>query len=285
MVSSERKYLYQGEVYTPSSAEVTILKMRKVLLQNVENVKMPEGPEVRTMYDFLVMFVGADVTETYGCTLALPTRISAVYVYGKHIYIHFSDHSQWHLTFGLTGTVRREFVAGTKVGLRTSKGDFFYVNVRYPIGKIEACDYRVKPDNYGPDILQYAIDYTTWCRAWTSRSMRRMLHVALLDQETVTGIGNYLKCEILYAARLAPTRVVSSLSNEEMYRLYTQSMLLIREAYQCKGLTISDYLTPFGERGSFVPRVYKQEVSPNARVVRYEKLGGRGTYWVPEEQM
>lgn len=246
---------------------------------------MPEGPEVRTMYDFLVTFVNTQVLAVYGCTLNLPTKITGVYVYGKHIYIHFDNQSQWHLTFGLTGTIRREFVTGTKVGLRTSAGDFFYVNVRYPIGKIEECDRRVRPDNYGPDILQNAIDYTTWCNSWTSKSMRRMLHVALLDQETVAGIGNYLKCEILYAAGLAPTRIVSTLSNEEMYRLYTHSMILIREAYRCKGLTISDYLTPFGERGSFVPRVYKQEVSPRGYVVRYEKLGGRGTYWVPEEQI
>lgn len=245
---------------------------------------MPEGPEVRTMYDFLVTFVGAEVLETMGCSLPLPLHIAGVYVYSKHIYMQFSNGLAWHFTFGLTGTLRRTLQAGTKCGLRTSFGDFFYVNVRFPIGKIEVCDLNFRPLNYGPDILQQAIEYDVWLQCFVNKSLKRPLHVALLDQETVAGIGNYLKCEILYASALNPSRTVQTLSREEMYQLYYHSMVLIREAYRCKGLTISDYLTPDGERGSFVPRVYKQTYAPCGNAVQYQKLGGRGTYWVPAVQ-
>lgn len=255
---------------------------------------MPEGPEVRTMYDFLVTFVDSEVTGVFGemhGVIPLPLLIVGVYVYGKHIYMHFGKKEDrsivmaWHLTFGMTGTLRRTMEYGTRCGVQTSKGEFYYVNIRYPLGKIEYCDLATAPAKYGPDILQREVSFEEWCRAMQSKSINRELHVALLDQETVAGIGNYLKCEILYAAGLHPLRTVQSLAQEMAYALYYHSMVLIREAYRCRGLTISDYLTPNGERGSFEPRVYKKTIAPCGNPVLYDKLKGRGTYWVREKQV
>lgn len=264
------------------------------------NNNMPEGPEVRNMYDFLVEFSGSQVKKiVVGDKFRgdVPKRgniIQHVSVYGKHIYMYFTSDEGilcWHFTFGLKGNIRKtlEDDRWLIAGIRTSVGSFFYLNMGFPIGNIET--YRVeeipdveKPEKYGPDILDQLISYRTWCKALSSKSIKRRLHVVLLDQNTITGIGNYLKSEILYDARLHPMRTVDSLSDRECRRLYNSSMKLIREAYNCKGLTISDYLTPLGERGTYEPKVYHRERDPCGRDVVKEQLGGRGTFWVAEVQ-
>lgn len=263
---------------------------------------MPEGPEVRNMYDFLVRFSGSEVKRIFVTDKFrgnIPTRgdiIEHVSVYGKHIYMYFVNPGTegalcWHFTFGLKGNIRKVLDNDKWLiaGMRTDSGTFYYLNMGYPIGNIES--YYVdeipeigKPEKYGPDILDQLISYRTWCNALSGKSVRRRLHVVLLDQNTITGIGNYLKSEILYDSRLHPMRTVESLSDKECRRLYNSSMRLIREAYNCKGLTISDYLTPFGERGTYQPKVYKQNTDPRGREVVKEQLGGRGTFWVPQVQ-
>jgi formamidopyrimidine-DNA glycosylase len=258
---------------------------------------MPEGPEVRSMFDYLYTFVGAKIKSVkLGSKFQgeFPDRgqtIEHVSVYGKHIYMYFTDNLCWHFTFGLKGNIRRkiEDEKWLVAGVRTVMGSFYYINMGYPIGKIET--YYVdeipdieKPEKYGPDILDRNISYSRWCRALESKSVKRKLHVILLDQETIAGIGNYLKSEILYHSRLHPMRTVDSLTDKECRRLYNSSMLLIREAYNCKGLTISDYLTPYGERGTYEPKVYQKERDPRGRKVIKEQLGGRGTFWVAEVQ-
>lgn len=66
---------------------------------------------------------------------------------------------------------------------------------------------------------------------------RRSLGGLLLDQGFVAGIGNYLRSEILFEARLMPDRKLQSLDDKELHALACATGLMIRRAYQTKGIT------------------------------------------------
>lgn len=110
---------------------------------------------------------------------------------------------------------------------------------------------------------------------------------ALLNQSLISGIGNYLKTEALYAARLSPHHVVSSLSEDEMSALYEACLSISLASYRAKGATLRDYKQPTGEEGQhqFELKVYNRSTDDAGnKIVSEETLDGRTTWWVPELQ-
>ena len=63
-----------------------------------------------------------------------------------------------------------------------------------------------------------------------------------VDQHFLAGIGDYLRSEILFAARLNPWRKPSQLSNPELTRLSRQTRAITKRSYRTGGLTNSPKL-------------------------------------------
>jgi endonuclease VIII len=70
-----------------------------------------------------------------------------------------------------------------------------------------------------------------------ARFRRRSLAALLLDQGFLAGVGNYLRSEILFAARLAARRRLGSLSPGERQRLARAALELTRRSYRTGGIT------------------------------------------------
>lgn len=114
------------------------------------------------------------------------------------------------------------------------------------------------------------------------------IQMFLMKHEYVSGIGNYLKSEILYTSRIHPERQLSSLSEEEIQRLYSVSVEKIAESYQYGGLTHGDFLDPDMQKGVFPIFVYKRngKNDQNGFVIQTLKTkDGRTTYFVPQVQI
>jgi len=65
---------------------------------------------------------------------------------------------------------------------------------------------------------------------------RRRVKAMLTDQKRISGIGNVYIQDILFRARLHPTRPVSGLSEADVARLYHATTGTLREAYEKRGL-------------------------------------------------
>lgn len=105
----------------------------------------------------------------------------------------------------------------------------------------------------------------------------------LMEPKYLSGIGNYLKSEILYRASISPDRTLASLTEVEINRLFSVTLNTISQAYQCGGLTHGTFLDPDMERGTFQKLVYKRagEYDAQGRSILYSKeFDGRGTYYV-----
>ena len=131
----------------------------------------------------------------------------------------------------------------------------------------------------GPDVMLTPESDPAFQKAWTIDALRRSLAGSrkavkeiLLDQGQQAGIGNMYACEALYRAKVAPNRAANGVTAEEAATLHG-AVIDLMAAVIASDL---DY--------SGVMKVYRKETDPAGRAVQVIKIGGRDTYWVPEEQ-
>ncbi len=146
------------------------------------------------------------------------------------------------------------------------------------IFKFSLAELQEKLKEYGPDLLNDDITSEQYI-ARIRRIRSEVMTVAkfLLEQRYFAGVGNYLRCEILFRMGIHPLCKLKSLSDEKLAEMLYWSQRLIRESYLAGGVSIIDYESPTGRKGEFKLHVYRQHtVDPN---VRYTKINGRGVYW------
>lgn len=108
----------------------------------------------------------------------------------------------------------------------------------------------------------------------------------LLRQDRVVGIGNIYASEILFSARIAPSRPVNSLSWPETKRLHQAIRRILRRAIAHRGTTISDFQDSTGQRGdgARLLKVYGRHGSNCPRCGRELHRAiqqGRSTFFCP----
>ncbi len=136
----------------------------------------------------------------------------------------------------------------------------------------------------GPEPFDPA--FTAAALADSARRTRRPAKLWLMDQSTVTGLGNIYAAEALFEGGIDPRRPAASLSRQRLERLHGAilrvlevALTSVRAAYERPG--------GFAE-GEFYPvAVYGREGQPchrcGARVRRIPQ-GGRSTYYCPKCQ-
>jgi endonuclease-8 len=70
-----------------------------------------------------------------------------------------------------------------------------------------------------------------------ARFQRRTLAALLLDQGFLAGVGNYLRSEILYVARVRPEARLAALDTATRDRLAAAAFELTRQSYRTRGIT------------------------------------------------
>lgn len=111
------------------------------------------------------------------------------------------------------------------------------------------------------------------------RIKNMLLEEAITDQKAiVSGIGNYLKSEILYDAKISPLRTVSSLNKNEWKSIIDTSKKVIKRME--KSIDHDDI-----ERYEKNMKVYRKDVDPYGnKVEKHKTTTGRTTFWVPAVQ-
>ena len=123
-------------------------------------------------------------------------------------------------------------------------------------------------------------------------SRRTPLKAALLDQGSVTGLGNIYVCEALWRAGLDPRRPASVLADPPVAERLTSAIrAVIAEAIEAGGSTLRDHMRADGTLGYFQHRfaVYDREGEPCQRpgcggTVTRIRQAGRSTFFCPSCQ-
>jgi len=117
----------------------------------------------------------------------------------------------------------------------------------------------------------------------------RPIKSLLLDQSRIAGLGNIYADESLWAARIHPARLASSLTAAEAAALLHQIKNVLRRAIRAGGTTFSDFRNAYGDMGRFRSRlkVYGRRGQPCPRCgtpIQRLRIAGRGTHICPHCQ-
>ena len=267
---------------------------------------MPEGPEIRRAADRLGRVLeGRRVTEVtlardrYAALLDAAARLGGrrvrqVEPRGKAILTHFEggitiySHNQ---LYGEWAIFRGEPPAShlqTRLTIRTDS----HCAVLYSASDIAILDTAAVPRHpYVARLGVELLDPSTrladvLAQVCAAPFARRTLAALLLDQGFLAGIGNYLRSEILFVARLAPQWRPAELSAPQLAALARAALHLTRRSYRLRGITnVPDLARRLKARGWPYARyrhwVFDREGEACHRCgspIRRVDIGGRGLF-------
>src|SRR5580692_12769777 len=239
---------------------------------------MPELPEVETIARGLARRVSGDVIESIwlgrkreplkssareiAATLE-HSRIAGVRRMGKHIVFDLvhqgvgpieaarSRTAQWIVHLGMTGRLQvcepqAEVLKHTHAILKLASGsELRFVDPRR-FGRLSVA---VSGDFAAAGIEPLEADLEHFATLFRGR--KTPIKSALLNQKLLRGVGNIYADESLFRAGVRPRRRASSLTREDLRRLYPAVQEVLREAIALGGSSVSDYVDADGEEGFF----------------------------------
>ena len=139
----------------------------------------------------------------------------------------------------------------------------------------------------GPDILNdNTLNYKKFLNIMKEHSNKNITKV-LMDQSIISGIGNYIKSESLYQARISPLLKIKELDDTRLKTLYQTVRTVILSSYNSqstKTKKLKDTPRLLGSLG-FTFSVYQRTYDLYGnKIVKTKTPDGRTTHWVPSLQ-
>ncbi len=216
---------------------------------------MPEGPEVRREADRVAAAIAG--REATGVFFGLPRLrkhepelrgrlVEGVETRGKAFLTRFEggwvvySHNQ---LYGRWMVRRAGVLPRTNRQLRFAVHNAEQSALLYSASAIEVLREEELPTHpflakLGPDVLDPKLRPAAIARRLGDPRFRgRRLGALLLDQAFLAGLGNYLRCEILFEAGLHPARRPADCEEAELRRLARAVRTIAQRAYVEKGVT------------------------------------------------
>ena len=113
---------------------------------------------------------------------------------------------------------------------------------------------------------------------------KKSIKSILLDQTIIAGIGNIYADESLYAAGISPFREANTIKKNELIRLKTSIIEVLKKSIGSGGTTFSDFRDLEGENGNFglQTNVYRRtgkKCRKCKNLIERKKISGRSTHW------
>lgn len=216
---------------------------------------MPEGPEIRREADRIGrVLAGRRVAsirfafdhlqpwqdELRGSLVrAVESRGKALLVRfdcGLNVYSHNQLYGRWYVK-------PRGQKPRTNRQLRLAIETNTHAALLYSASEIEVLRDEELPEHeflakLGPDVLDTRVRVPEVVeRLRDERFRRRSLGALLLDQSFVSGLGNYLRSEILFVARIDPGQRPRDLTDDQTEELAHAILEIARRAYRLRGIT------------------------------------------------
>jgi endonuclease-8 len=145
----------------------------------------------------------------------------------------------------------------------------------------------------GPDLLEPAVTIPQVAeRFMADQFRRRRLTSLLLDQAFLAGLGNYLRSEVLFVARVHPSLRPMDCSEAQIGALAEAAVSLTRQSYQTKGITNDVQLAEKLKSAGHSYRDYRFWVFDRdgrscyncGTPISKDTIGGRRLYYCPNCQ-
>jgi DNA-formamidopyrimidine glycosylase len=269
---------------------------------------MPEGPEVKRMaYKLSRLMTNKKLLtvnilsgrykiheppKNYSSFISeLPSKVSKVFVKGKFIYVLFENNFYMWNTLGMTGKW------STKKN-KYSHVEFIFKNTKIYFNDIRnfgTLRFSFNPKSIqhkltiiGPDILELDTNEKYLLSRLQNIKTDKPIGELLLHQNLISGIGNYLRADILWYAKLSPYRKLKSLTNKNWTTLYNSIIQLAWFNYDFeKGLKLKKFknIEFFKKYINIDFFIYQRDSDIYGNEVVRETLRLRTIHWCPKYQL
>lgn len=221
----------------------------------------------------------------------LPLKLLDVYKKGKVIFFLFEDNWCMIAKLGMVGWFSKPedrpiFESEPNIIFQFENDDLFFFDFR----NFGTLTFTQDPEKIysqlnaiAPDIQDMSLTVNTVSDRISNMHIRTSmtLEEILMDQSLlISGIGNIIKSELLYDAKLKPARTLSSMTVADWKRLLVSARKIynkILKNLENKGLDFKSYFN--------LHVVYQKEKDPDGLTVKsYKDPNGRTTFWVPAVQ-
>lgn len=268
---------------------------------------MPEGPEIKRSADAITsaiahqplteLFFAFDHLKSFEGSLAA-SKVIAVEPRGKALLTRFENqlniysHNQ---LYGVWMVRKAHSFPNTNRQLRLAIHTPKKSALLYSASDIEVLhDDELSSHPFlsriGPDVLapETTVEQVTQ-RLMDKEFHRRRLTTLLLDQHFLSGLGNYLRSEILFAAGVHPSMRPVDCTDEQIDALAKMAIALPRQSYETGGITndlerVAQLKAEGTRRSAYRFYVFSRESKPcyqcGTSVIK-ETTGGRRYYFCP----
>lgn len=216
---------------------------------------------------------------------------------GKFMYWSFDSGHYMFCTYGMTGqwspTISDHpcLVLNYVSNPNEDRKQIYFNDIRH-FGTIQFTDNKQKLDkklkSLGWDPLDHGFtdEDLKFIKRKCSRTKKPIGEI-LMKQSIFAGVGNYIRAEALYLAKISPWRQSDVMSTAGIQTLCNSIVEVMKDSYRMKGATILTYKDPFGARGEYSScfKAYRQKTDPTGNLIMKKNTAdGRAMYWCPAIQ-
>ena len=241
----------------------------------------------------------------------LPIKVLDIKTKGKFLYFILEDDYYIFSTLGLRGgwtyklnekyqfttlvnnSYKKNALNHLNVEFKIDKGSIYYFDMlsfgtlKVVIGKDQL---NKKLNSLAPDIMDITLDLFI-NQITKKNNLEKPIGNVLMNQKVISGIGNYLRSDILWLSHISPFTLVKNIDLIELKKIYKNALLLTwgeynyEEGLKLKKFNKKDKLPKDYDREFFV---YNQKLdiydNPIIKEELYEGSQKRFIYWVKSIQ-
>ena len=258
---------------------------------------MPEGPEVKIITQVLkkdlknkviknISFLGGRYVKhsppkNYKqFAKELPQRVANVNCKGKFIYITFKNGYSIWITLGMTGFFTYKNYKHNDILIKYNNKKLYFNDYRH-FGTFTFClseeCLSKKLKTLGPDILSIEFTLKLFNEIIQKTKKTTILAVFLMNQKKISGVGNYLRSEILYDSKINPFIKIGMMSQNQIKKLFKSIVKISKKSFNSQNVALKDEKNYTDE---FIFKVYQQDKTPKGEKVHRKLIKGRSVFYV-----
>lgn len=205
--------------------------------------------------------------------------------HAKYLFAHTGNDKILVLHFGMTGSLKyykneNEKPTHTRMQISFKNGYHLAYNCPRKLGKIFLIDDKqkfIEKKKLGPDPLAKDFNLSLFREIFAGK--RGTIKSALMDQKTVSGIGNIYSDEILFNAGIHPASKTEKLNEDQIRKVYNMMTMVFNKAIDVnadENRMPRTYLLANRQAGVDCPRCKGK--------IRKKTIGGRSSYFCDRHQ-
>lgn len=260
------------------------------------------------------------ILENYETLSGLfPYKITSVNVKGKYGWIELENNWYIGITFGMSGGIyyeptddviseynktskkkpigKQEYMKHFHIKFETDDHSCAYFGDPRRFGTITLSNDRKKLNkklsSLGADMLTgEQITDDQFVKIFRSSSFcDKNICVVLMGQKAISGVGNYIKAEVLYECGISPWALILDIDDSTLIKLHQAIRQIAQKAFVGKGASLYTYKGTRNEKGTFqeMLKVYGKTIDPKGNKVciidEDKSPDKRTTHYVKEVQL